>query len=157
MPPTFYDVETTRHGVANGMETSWLPTGREAQTPTSALSVGRFCLMRGHAPHPIRVMCSSLHVQQRMTARMNFGSHLCVWAREGEYSDICSRLLFKNTCFPVGVQSQRKSRAVSQWVGVFGLGQGSLELQDPNSALGDSYSKPTHSSIKPWTTSTFLD
>lgn len=57
----------------------------------------------------------------------------------------------------VCVQGQRKSGAVSQCVGVFGLGQGSLVLQDPNSALGDSYSKPTHSSIKPWTTSTFLN
>ena len=26
-PPTFYGLWTTRHGVANGMETSWLPTG----------------------------------------------------------------------------------------------------------------------------------
>lgn len=32
-----------------------------------------------------------------------------------------------------------------------------LVLRDPNSALRDSYSKPTHSSIRPWTTSMFLD
>lgn len=53
MPPTFYGLWTTRHSVENGMETSWLPTGGEAQSPPSALSVGRFCPIRGHAPHPI--------------------------------------------------------------------------------------------------------
>lgn len=52
-PPTFYGLWTTRHGVANGMETSWLQTGGEAQSPPSALSVERFCPIRGHAPHPI--------------------------------------------------------------------------------------------------------
>lgn len=71
--------------------TEWRPhdcrRAGEAQTPTSALSVGRFCLMRGHAPHPIQVMCCSLHVQQHMTARTNFG-HISGW--EGEHGDICS-------------------------------------------------------------------
>lgn len=34
------------------------------------LSVGRFCSIRDHAPHPIKVMCSLLHGEQHKTTAM---------------------------------------------------------------------------------------
>lgn len=46
------------------------PQAGRPSLPRQPLSVGRFCLARGHAPLPVQVMCSSLHVQQHMTARL---------------------------------------------------------------------------------------
>lgn len=129
-------------------------------------------------------MCSSLHVKKHKTTRVCLVVYVCLFEQETANTVafvpgyiLCSSLsvkfmLFKFislsfsclclSCSLLCSQSMKaftgwKSSAVSQRVGVYGLGQGFLVLQDPNSALRDSYSTPTPHSIKLWTTSTFLD
>lgn len=136
-PPRFYDAETTRRGVANGMETSWLPTGQEALPPASALSVGPFCLLGGHAPLPIPVMCSSLQVPATHDSADEFGQVRVLAAGKGKTATFvpgCTQgsssvvhvdpfVSFSGLAC-VFMRSRRKSRAVSQRVGVFALGRG---------------------------------
>lgn len=101
-------------------------------------------------------------------------SRLCVCDWEGGFvpGRISAHLLFKNARVPARVPARVLLQlALSVFVyaepkeepsgvpvsGYVWSGSRLLVPQDPNSALRDSYSKPTHSSIKPWTTSPFLD
>lgn len=55
------------------------PQAGRPRLPHQALSVGRFCLRRGHAPLPTQVMCSSLHIQRHMTGEGELGPRLRRW------------------------------------------------------------------------------
>lgn len=127
----------------------------------------------GPASH-ISPLCGTLLSAERSRTTPN-SSHVlfiaCPAAHDSEeYSDICSwlhlGLIFCLTMHVYPLVSFSSSFVYAQpkeepsAVPVSGCvwsGSRLLALQDLNSALRDSYFKPTHSSIKPWTTSPFLD
>lgn len=127
------------------------PQAGRPSLPRQPLSVGRFCLPRGHAQLPVQVMCSSLHVRQHMTARLTLvpslgrgkQSHLLLGTISCSSSVLKKMLVWPLVSFssflPLAclfLHSSRKSRAVSQRVGVFGLGQGFQCFKTPTLLWG---------------------
>lgn len=142
---THYALWTTRHGVANAMEASWLPTNRtggEAQSPPSALC-GR--LLSDKRSRTTPDLSHVLLVAWRATQNRDVCLFELVWMRRHLWlGKFCARLHHRNMClssyavlvWSVSLSYARvwkhvlgwKRGAVSLCVGVSGLGQGFLVL-----------------------------
>lgn len=153
-------------------DTAWRTGWRPHDCPASRISPLCGTLLSAersrttpNSSHTLFNSCPATH-----DGEDEFG-HVCAFAIwEGDFVPgyISAHLLFKNARVPARVLLQlafsvfvyAEPKEEPSGVPVSGCvwsGSRLLVLRDPNSALRDSYSKPTHSSIKPWTRSPFLD
>lgn len=146
------------------METSWLPGLPHQSSLWDAFVCWEVTHHSQFKSYALQFMSSNAWRRGWIWSRLC----LCDWEGDFVPGYISAHLLFKNARVPARVLLQlafsvfvyAEPKEEPSGVPVSGCvwsGSRLLVLQDPNSALRDSYSKPTHSSIKPWTISPFLD